>query len=73
MATGETLPTERIATAVYLLAQGRCTTVRGLAEQLDITPRGARSMLEKLSRVIPLTDDGGVWRVMGDDDKGGDA
>lgn len=73
MANGETLPTERIATAVYLLAQGHCTTVRGLAERLDITPRGARAMLNKLSLVIPLTEDDGVWRVLGDDDHGGAA
>ncbi len=73
MATGETLPTERIATAVYLLAQGRSTTVHDLAVRLDITPRGARSMLEKLSRVLPLAEDGGVWRVMADDDQAGAA
>lgn len=70
----DTLPTERIATAVYLLANGRRTTVRDLAAHLDITPRGARAMLEKLSRVLPLIDDGGVWRVLGDDDdQAGDA
>jgi predicted DNA-binding transcriptional regulator YafY len=58
------LPTERIARAVWLLASGESTTVRHLAERLEITPRGARSMLEKISRVIPLVDDGGVWRLM---------
>ena len=25
--------------------------------------RAARAMLERLSRVVPLVDDGGVWRV----------
>jgi hypothetical protein len=57
------LPTERIALAAFRLAQGRAVTVRSLASELDITPRGARSMLERMSRVVPLVDDGGVWRV----------
>ena len=57
------LPTERIGRATWLLAQGRSMTVREVAEVLEITPRGARAMLERLSRVVPLVDDGGVWRV----------
>ncbi len=57
------LPTERIALAAFRLAQGNAVTVRSLASELEITPRGARSMLERMSRVVPLVDDGGVWRV----------
>lgn len=56
-------PTERIGRATWLLAQGRTVTVRSLADELEITPRGARAMLERLSLVIPLTDEGGLWRV----------
>jgi predicted DNA-binding transcriptional regulator YafY len=61
------LPTERIARATWMLAQGKAVTVRALAAELEITPRGARSMLERMSRVVPLVDDGGVWRVMGEE------
>ena len=57
------LPTERIGRATWLLAQGRAVTVRELAQTLEITPRGARAMLERLSSVLPLVDEGGVWRV----------
>ena len=46
-----------------MLAQGRAMTVREVADVLEITPRGARAMLERLSRVVPLVDDGGLWRV----------
>lgn len=60
------LPTERIARATWLLANGGRVTVRDLASQLEITPRGARSMLERISRAVPLVADGGVWRVMDD-------
>jgi predicted DNA-binding transcriptional regulator YafY len=60
------LPTERIARATWLLAQGEAVTVRHLAERLEITPRGARAMLEKLSRVVPLIDDG---RVCGEEEE----
>ena len=60
-------PTERAARAAWMLAQGQSVTVRGLASQLEMTPRGARALLERMSRVVPLCDDGGVWRVMGED------
>jgi predicted DNA-binding transcriptional regulator YafY len=60
---GEMLPTERIGRATWLLAQGRQMTVRQVAEELEITPHGAYQMLVRLSRVLPLSDDGGVWRV----------
>lgn len=63
----EMLPTERITRAAFLLAMGEGLTVRALAERLEITPRGARAMLEKMSRVAPLVDDGGVWRVLGEE------
>ncbi len=46
-----------------MLAQGRAMTVREVADVLEITPRGARAMLERLSRVVPLVDEGGLWRV----------
>lgn len=60
-------PTERIARAAWMLAQGQAVTVRGLASQLEMTPRGARALLERMSRVVPLVDDGGLWRVCRDD------
>lgn len=50
------LPTERIGRATWLLAQGRSMTVREVADALEITPRGVRAMLERLSRVVPLVD-----------------
>lgn len=58
-----TTPTERIGLVAYLLAQGHTTTARQLAGDLAITEHGARKMLEKLSRVLPLINDGGVWRI----------
>jgi predicted DNA-binding transcriptional regulator YafY len=61
-------PTERIGRTTWLLAQGRQVTVRALASELEITPRGARALLERLSRVVPLVDDGGLWRVAREDD-----
>ncbi len=58
-----TTPTERIGLVAYLLAQGHTTTTRQLATDLGLTEHGARKMLEKLSRVLPLVNDGGIWRV----------
>lgn len=57
------LPTERIGRTVWLFAQGRALTPTELAHTLEITPRGARAMLARLSRVLPLIDDDGVWRI----------
>jgi predicted DNA-binding transcriptional regulator YafY len=65
---GEMLPTERIGRATWLLAQGRAMTVRQVAEELEITPHGAYQMLVRLSRVLPLSDEGGVWRVCSAED-----
>ena len=76
MLSSEMLPTERVARATWLLAQGGSVTVRQLAERLEITPRGARAMLEKMSGVLPLTveegEDGGLWRICGSDGRFGD-
>ena len=47
-------PTERIGRATWILATGQAVTVRSLADALEITPRGARAMLERLSRVCLL-------------------
>lgn len=63
----DVLPTERVALAALMLARGDALTVREMAQRLDITPRGARAMLEKMSRSVPLVDDGGVWRLLDDD------
>ena len=57
-------PTERVGRITWILAQGGQVTVRHVADALEMTPRGARYLLERLSTVVPLVDDGGVWRVM---------
>ena len=58
-----TTPTERIGLVAYLVAMGHTTTARQMATDLGITEHGARKMPEKLSRVLPLVNDGGVWRI----------
>lgn len=65
MEIDERTPTERIAGATWLLANGRAVTSRSLARDLGITPRGARYLLKRLSNVLPLTVDDGVWRLSG--------
>lgn len=58
------LPTERIALCTARLLQGRAMTVRQVAEELEITHSGAAKLLARISRVLPVVDEGGVWRVM---------
>ncbi len=57
------LPTERIALCTARLMQGRQMTVRQVAEELEITHSGAAKLLARISRVLPVVDDGGVWRI----------
>lgn len=57
----ESTPTERIGLTAYRLTIGHGTTARQLAEDLGLTVQGARFMLEKLSLVLPLTVENGVW------------
>ena len=61
------LPTERIGLAAYWLATGEAVTVRQMAAKLEMSERGARMLLTKLSLALPLVDDEGVWRICGND------
>lgn len=66
----EMTPTERIGRAMYLFSLGRTITVRELSAELEISPRGTRSMLDRLSRVVPLVADSGRWRLIEPPDSG---
>jgi hypothetical protein len=59
----EMIPTERIALCTARLLQGRALTVRQVAEELELTHSGAAKLLARISRVLPVVDDGGVWRI----------
>lgn len=60
----DSTPTERIGLTAYRLAIGQTTTARQLSADLEITEHGARLMLAKLSRVLPLTVESGIWRLV---------
>lgn len=63
-------PTERAGLVTWMLLRGQRTTVRDLADELEMTPRGARYLLERLSLVLPIiVDDCGVWRVLPPDER----
>ena len=64
LALREFTPSERVALATAWFFAGECLTAATLAELLDMTPRGARDMLNRLSRVIPLVRENGGWRLM---------
>lgn len=57
----ELITTERIAITVYALCQGGTVTTHYVADSVGITPSGAWRMLSKLSRVLPMTEEGGRW------------
>ena len=71
----EMLPTERIALCAARLVQGQKMTVRQVAEDLELSHSGAAKLLARISRVLPIVDDGGVWRInsgAGEDGNDGD-
>ena len=60
--TSELLAQERAALAVWLLMQQPMTT-RDLAGRLGVSVEGARVMLIKISRVVPIHWHEGLWQV----------
>jgi len=60
--SSDLLPTERVALAMWLLMQQPMTT-RNLALRLGMSIEGARVMLTKMSRVVPIHWHEGRWQV----------
>ncbi|MCB0049839.1 MAG: hypothetical protein M9936_14315 [Caldilinea sp.] len=63
MDRSESVTTERVAIVAWRLANGGALTTAEAAHLVSITPAGARAMLDKLSRVLPIFEDGGRWRL----------
>ena len=53
--------TERVALVVYLLSQGGRLRTADVARMTDMTPQGARRMLNAMCTVLPLTYADGEW------------
>jgi len=63
MEQDELTPQERAARATYdLLCGGQFTTMEAGA-MYGLTYYGARRMLNSISRVVPMGDEGGRWRM----------
>ncbi len=54
---GPTIPTERIGLVVEHLMHGQRLTTRRIADLTGVSPEGARLMLIKLSRLLPIRYD----------------
>lgn len=55
--------TERAATLVHRLSLGQQLTVAQVAKDMDMTVRGARYLMNRASRTVPIFADRGVWRM----------
>ena len=60
----ELTPQDRAALVTYWLQQGHRFTSRDIAAAFGMTTNGARLMLCRISRVIPLVCEHGVWVMM---------
>ena len=57
-------PQERAGYTAWILARGARLTTRDLALRIGLTERGARAMLCRLSRVVPIRQDvQGQWQA----------
>lgn len=58
-------PTERAAIVGWLLASGEELSTTAIGYQCKMSARGARKMMNRLSRVLPITSRGdGKWRCV---------
>lgn len=60
-------PSERTAIVTLALARGCELTPADVAELTDCELRSGYRVLERLSRIIPLREDGGRWSLFIDD------
>jgi len=57
-------PQDRAALVVYIFETGGAFTTAEIAQAFGMSVRGALSMLTRLSRVVPLVRDNGMWGMM---------
>jgi hypothetical protein len=60
----ELIPTERVGLVVWRLWHRRSLTTVEIAELAGVTRAGAWTMMDKLSRKLPIVLVDGVWRVV---------
>ena len=54
---------ERAGRIVWLFSEGAELTVRQVCDLTGLRKRAAQTMLNQLSRVVPIVREGDVWRV----------
>lgn len=60
----ELVATERAAYIVYLLMSGKSLTTAEVAQELGVTHEGARQLMHKVSRRVPIRQELGFWFVV---------
>lgn len=61
----ELVTIERTAIVVAKLMRGGTVTVTDVARLAECTERHARTILDRVSRVITVTDENGLWWYVG--------
>jgi len=61
-------PSERVALVVWHLMRGQKLTTRSVATLTGLPMPSAWRMMARLSRVVPVYQDGPVWRMCEEDD-----
>ena len=61
---------ERAGKVAWLLARGARLRTREVARLVGLSERGARSMLNRLCRVMPISNCEGIWMADEEKEKG---
>lgn len=59
-----TTPQERAALITFQIVNGQELTTMQVATRCGVTWGGAYRMMERISRVVPVYQEGGVWRKL---------
>lgn len=54
---------QRAGLLVFWLASGAALTTEQVAERLELSPHGAKSLLRKISHTVPLEHEDGRWQL----------
>lgn len=56
-------PSERVALVVWYMAHGMGLSTREVARLTGLQPRNARELMYRVSRILPVYQEEGVWLI----------
>lgn len=57
---------QRAALITWLLARGHSLTILEIAQIAQMSPHGARDMMDRIGGAVPITKNGKQWKLLTD-------